>query len=57
MPATGTERWSSNSTLRTMMSSPVVRDGIIYLSSQSYGDEKRTLKFALLEWLDTNQDG
>ncbi|RLT06678.1 MAG: serine/threonine protein kinase [Planctomycetota bacterium] len=56
-PATGTERWSSNSTLRTMMSSPVVRDGIIYLSSQSYGDEKRTLKFALLEWLDTNQDG
>ncbi len=56
-PATGGERWSSNSTLRTMMSSPVVRDGIIYLSSQSYGDEARTLKFALLEWLDTNQDG
>ncbi len=56
-PATGVERWSSNSTLRTMMASPVVRDGIIYLSSQSYGDEKRTLKFALLEWLDTNQDG
>jgi outer membrane protein assembly factor BamB len=56
-PATGQERWSCNSTLRTMMSSPVVRDGIIYLSSQSYGDEKRTLKFALLEWLDTNQDG
>ena len=56
-PATGAERWSCNSTLRTMMSSPVVRDGIIYLSSQSYGDEARTLKFALLEWLDTNQDG
>ncbi len=56
-PATGAERWSCNSTLRTMMTSPVVRDGIIYLSSQSYGDEKRTLKFALLEWLDTNQDG
>lgn len=56
-PTTGAERWSSNSTLRTMMSSPVVRDGIIYLSCQSYGDEKRTLKFALLEWLDTNQDG
>ena len=56
-PATGSERWSSNSTLRTMMTSPVVRDGIIYLSCQSYGDEKRTLKFALLEWLDTNQDG
>lgn len=56
-PASGAERWSSRSTLRTMMSSPVVRDGIIYLSSQSYGDEKRTLKFALLEWLDTNQDG
>ncbi len=56
-PSTGAERWSCNSTLRTMMTSPVVRDGIIYLSSQSYGDEKRTLKFALLEWLDTNQDG
>lgn len=56
-PATGTERWSCNSTLRTMMTSPVVRNGVIYLSSQSYGDEKRTLKFALLEWLDTNQDG
>ena len=56
-PATGHERWSCNSTLRTMMTSPIVRDGVIYLSSQSYGDEKRTLKFALLEWLDTNQDG
>lgn len=56
-PATGAERWTCNSTLRTMMTSPVVRDGIIYLSCQSYGDEKRTLKFALLEWLDTNQDG
>jgi outer membrane protein assembly factor BamB len=56
-PATGAERWSCKSTLRTMMASPVVRNGIIYLSSQSYGDEKRTLKFALLEWLDTNQDG
>ena len=38
-PATGAERWSSNSMLRTMMTSPVVRDGIIYLSCQSYGDE------------------
>jgi outer membrane protein assembly factor BamB len=56
-PATGVERWSCNSLLRTMMASPVVRDGVIYLSSQSYGDETRTLKFALLEWLDTNQDG
>ena len=56
-PATGKERWTCNSLLRTMMTSPVVRNGIIYLSSQSYGDEKRTLKFALLEWLDTNQDG
>ncbi len=56
-PTTGAERWSCNSTLRTMMASPVVRDGVIYLSSQSYGDEARTLKFALLEWLDTNQDG
>ncbi|MCY2967213.1 MAG: PQQ-binding-like beta-propeller repeat protein, partial [Planctomycetota bacterium] len=56
-PKDGTERWTCNSLIRTMMTSPVVRDGIIYISCQSYGDEKRTLKFALLEWLDTNQDG
>ena len=56
-PATGKERWTCNTVLRTIMTSPVVRDGVIYLSLQSYGDEKRTLKFALLEWLDTNQDG
>jgi len=35
----------------------VVRDGVIYVAVQSYGDATRTLKFALLEWLDTNQDG
>ena len=56
-PETGKERWTCNTVLRTMMTSPVVRDGVIYIASQSYGDEKRTLKFALLEWLDTNQDG
>lgn len=56
-PATGKERWSCNSLLRTMMTSPVVRDGVIYLSTQSYGDTERVLKFALLEWKDTNQDG
>lgn len=56
-PETGKERWTCNTVLRTIMTSPVVRDGVIYLSLQSYGDEKRTLKFALLEWLDTNQDG
>lgn len=56
-PETGAERWTCNTLLRTMMTSPVVRDGVIYISVQSYGDEKRTLKFALLEWLDTNQDG
>jgi hypothetical protein len=39
------------------MTSPVVRDDVIYVSVQSYGDETRTLKFALLEWLDTDQDG
>src|SRR5262249_48531744 len=27
------------------------------IAVQSYGDASRTLKFALLEWLDTNQDG
>lgn len=56
-PATGKERWTCNTLVRTLMTSPVVRDGVIYVSVQSYGDEKRTLKFALLEWLDTNQDG
>jgi outer membrane protein assembly factor BamB len=56
-PATGKEQWTCKSLLRTTMTSPVVRDGIIYISVQSYGDETRTLKYALLEWLDTNQDG
>jgi outer membrane protein assembly factor BamB len=56
-PATGKELWTCNTLVRTLMTSPVVRDGIIYIAVQSYGDEKRTLKFALLEWLDTNQDG
>jgi outer membrane protein assembly factor BamB len=56
-PANGKELWVCNSLLRTMMTSPVVRDCIIYTSVQSYGDESRTLKYALLEWLDTNQDG
>lgn len=55
--ATGSERWSCDSLPRTVMTSPVVRDGVIYISIQSYGDETRTLKYALLEWLDTNQDG
>lgn len=56
-PVDGKERWTCNTLVRTLMTSPVVRDGVIYVSVQSYGDEKRTLKFALLEWLDTNQDG
>ena len=56
-PATGKERWTCHSLLRTMMTSPVVHDGVIYLSTQSYGDTERVLKFALLEWKDTNQDG
>lgn len=56
-PDTGRERWTCNTLLRTMMTSPVVKDGVIYVAVQSYGDASRTLKFALLEWLDTNQDG
>lgn len=56
-PATGRERWTCNTLLRTIMTSPVVKDGVIYVAVQSYGDATRTLKFALLEWLDTNQDG
>ncbi|MFO1483682.1 MAG: PQQ-binding-like beta-propeller repeat protein [Verrucomicrobiaceae bacterium] len=55
-PATGKELWTCNTLLRTIMTSPVVHDGIIYIAVQSYGDSTRTLKHALLEWLDTNQD-
>ena len=56
-PATGAELWTCNTLLRTIMTSPVVQDGVIYIAVQSYGDATRTLKFALMEWLDTNQDG
>jgi outer membrane protein assembly factor BamB len=56
-PETGVERWTCNTLLRTIMTSPVVHDGVIYVAVQSYGDATRTLKHALLEWLDTNQDG
>lgn len=56
-PATGKELWTCNTLLRTLMTSPTVHDGIIYIAVQSYGDSTRTLKHALLEWLDTNQDG
>ena len=55
-PATGKELWTCNTLLRTIMTSPVVHEGIIYIAVQSYGDSSRTLKHALLEWLDTNQD-
>lgn len=56
-PETGSERWTCNSLVRTIMTSPVVHDGVIYISVQSYGDTERILKEALLEWKDTNQDG
>jgi outer membrane protein assembly factor BamB len=56
-PNSGALRWTCNTLLRTIMSSPVVKDGVIYIAVQSYGDADRLLKFALLEWKDTNQDG
>ncbi len=56
-PETGKERWTCNTLVRTVMTTPVVKDGIIYVAVQSYGDSTRTLKFAILEWMDTNQDG
>ncbi len=56
-PKTGEEIWTCNTLLRTIMTSPVVRDGVVYISIQSYGDTERILKYALLEWKDTNQDG
>jgi len=56
-PSSGKEIWNCNTLLRTVMTSPVVDGDRIYMAVQSYGDTKRTLKFALMQWLDTNQDG
>ncbi len=56
-PASGKLVWTCNTLLRTVMTSPVVQDGVVYIAVQSYGDSGRTLKYALMEWLDTNQDG
>lgn len=56
-PQTGKELWTCNSLLRTIMTTPVVQDDRIYLSLQSYGDTSRVLKYALLQWRDTDQDG
>ncbi len=56
-PKTGNELWTCNTLLRTIMTSPVLHEGVVYLSVQSYGDTERILKYALLEWKDTNQDG
>ena len=53
-PATGKLVWTCNTLLRTMMTSPVEKAGVIAVPG--YGDSARTLKFALMEWLDTNQD-
>jgi outer membrane protein assembly factor BamB len=55
-PATGKELWTCNTLVRTVMTTPVVKDGVIYIAVQSYGDSTRTLKYALLDWMDTNQD-
>ena len=56
-PATGNELWTCNTLLRTIMTTPAVHDGVIYISVQSAGDTNRVLKIALLQWKDTNQDG
>lgn len=56
-PENGEERWSCNSLLRTIMTTPAVHKDKIYVSVQSYGDTQRVLKYALLQWSDTNQDG
>jgi outer membrane protein assembly factor BamB len=55
-PKTGKERWTCNTLLRTIMTTPAVVDDTIFVSVQSYGDTDRVLKFALLQWKDTNQD-
>ena len=56
-PSNGKQVWTCNTLLRTVMTSPVVDGDHIFMAVQSYGDTKRTLKFALMQWLDTNQDG
>jgi outer membrane protein assembly factor BamB len=56
-PHTGKELWTCNSLLRTIMTTPAVVGDTIYMSLQSYGDTHRVLKYALLQWRDTNQDG
>ena len=56
-PKDGKELWTCNTLLRTIMTTPVVHDDVIYMSVQSYGDADRLLKLALLEWKDTNKDG
>ena len=56
-PNTGKLLWTCNTLLRTVMTTPAVVDDLIYVSIQSYGDTDRVLKYALLEWKDTNQDG
>ena len=56
-PESGQELWSCNSLLRTIMTTPAVHNDKIYVSVQSYGDTQRVLKYALLQWSDTNQDG
>lgn len=56
-PRTGKQRWNCNSLLRTIMTSPVVSGENVFITSQSYGDTDRVLKYALLQWRDTNQDG
>lgn len=56
-PANGQLRWTCNTLLRTVMTTPAVEGDTIYTAIQSYGDTDRVLKYALLEWKDTNQDG
>ena len=56
-PKTGKQVWTCDSLLRTIMTTPVVQGENIYMSVQSYGDTDRVLKYALLQWRDTNQDG
>ena len=55
-PDSGAELWTCNTLLRTVMTTPAVYKDKIYVSIQSYGDTDRVLKFALLQWKDTNQD-
>jgi len=56
-PESGEERWTCNSLLRTILTTPVAAGDTVYVAVQSHGRPDRVLKVALLQHRDPNQDG